>query len=1208
MNLLKLLYCLFIILFTSEILYGQKFYGTTSQGGEYGVGAIISYDPKTNTLPDEAEYSFFTPNIGRRPRTELIEYNGLLYGTTLQGGFHGGGTIFSYNPVNGSHTTLFNFNSESGYTPSVNSLTLYNGKLYGTTTSGGTENGGTIFSFDLLSNIYGKLFDFERTVPYRNEHIAGLTLYKDKLYGTTQHGGDNNDGTLFSIEPESGIYQKLFDFEKSISGSRPNATLTVYKDKLYGSTTIGGENESGILFSFDPNTSDFQKLFDFNKETPSAALTVFNGKLYGSTNKNGVILGGALFAFDPMTNTFETLFEFDFWTSGGEPYATLKLFNGLLYGSTINGGQNGSGTIFSFDPVSVTFQKLFDITETNSRNRSYTALTPFNDIMYGVLTSDNFSFPVRNVGTLFSFDPENRGFENLIEFGQSNDGGRYPESGLVEFKRILYGTTMFGGDNDNGIIYSFDPLTGIQRKLFDFDEFTSGSGPAAGLTLYENIFYGATREGGLHGHGTLFSFDPSTESFQILFDFDEFTSGSMPSAALTLYNDRLYGSTIIGGANDDGTLFLYDLIEGKYQKLYDFDRIASGEQPYASLTFYNNRFYGLTGFGGINGNGVIFSLDPITNEYQKLIDLDSSIGFLSVAALVPFGGKLYGSTRISGGTGNYLFVFDPITGLIKKLTPSSFDGLPGLSPAADFILFEDKLYGTTLSGGVNLNGTIFSIDPTSDIYSKLNDFSWFNGAKSFSPFTLYSAPDTLVLFEEETTDTSLTLKWNYYSDSLEFDLFEIFQITREDTLSLGNTTENSFIIDNLIDCTDYSFIIEASNSLGNSRKSNIFEVTTTDKTAPLVPELLAITDTLGKIEITIPEAIDNCEGIIEGTTTDSIIFNSSGEYTITWTFTDASGNSSQAIQNVTVLAPTYSLSLSINLPAESQEVPLQVEIYQVKDSLEVIEEQEFLGNPILFEDFLEGQYIVKVVPDQNLAPELLTTYSGDALLLSEADTITLTRDVSYSINLRVQEQQNEGNGTIEGVVIGEENNTGGRLAQGMEEGMPLANVPVYVISENNGELAANTVSGDNGLFRLENLALGSYILKADYEGKSINLNNSKVELNVEDAMLQVSVIIGEEEIRTQVESVTGIPEELLDLGLTLYPNPVEGKKVFIGVTSSIGKVEIGLYSSNGKMLSSATYPDGTTEFSMGMDGLTKGLYMLRLKSKKGNAVWKVVKK
>ena len=44
------------------------------------------------------------------------------------------------------------------------------------------------------------------------------------------------------------------------------------------------------------------------------------------------------------------------------------------------------------------------------------------------------------------------------------------------------------------------------------------------------------------------------------------------------------------------------------------------------------------------------------------------------------------------------------------------------------------------------------------------------------------------------------------------------------------------------------------------------------------------------------------------------------------------------------------------------------------------------------------------------------------------------------------------------------------------------------------------------------------------------------------------------------------------------------------------------------MLSSATYPDGTTEFSMGMDGLTKGLYMLRLKSKKGNAVWKVVKK
>jgi len=302
-----------ITLFLSnQHLFAQKFYGTTFQGGEYGVGAIISYDPKTNTLPDKVEYSFSTPNRGKRPRTELVEYNGLLYGTTLQGGSFGGGTLYSYNPVNGSHIILFDFNSETGYTPLTTSLTLYNGKLYGTTTNGGTENGGTIFSFDLLTNIYGKLFDFERTEPYSNEHIAGLTLYKDKLYGTTQHGGDNNDGLLFSIDPNSGIYQKLFDFEESISGSRPNATLTVYKDKLYGSTTIGGENESGILFSFEPNASDFQKLFDFNKETPLAALTVFNGKLYGSTKKNGLIIGGALFSFDPISDTFQTLFEFDF--------------------------------------------------------------------------------------------------------------------------------------------------------------------------------------------------------------------------------------------------------------------------------------------------------------------------------------------------------------------------------------------------------------------------------------------------------------------------------------------------------------------------------------------------------------------------------------------------------------------------------------------------------------------------------------------------------------------------------------------------------------------------------------------------------------------------------------------------------------------------------------------------------------------------------
>jgi uncharacterized repeat protein (TIGR03803 family) len=101
-----------------------------------------------------------------------------------------------------------------------------------------------------------------------------------KLYGTTTYGGSGyNDedpysgyGVIFSFDPSSSTYTKLKDFD-GINGARPYGGLMQARDgKLYGTTTYGGSGYNdedpysgyGVIFSFDPSSSTYTKLEDYD--------------------------------------------------------------------------------------------------------------------------------------------------------------------------------------------------------------------------------------------------------------------------------------------------------------------------------------------------------------------------------------------------------------------------------------------------------------------------------------------------------------------------------------------------------------------------------------------------------------------------------------------------------------------------------------------------------------------------------------------------------------------------------------------------------------------------------------------------------------------------------------------------------------------------------------------------------------------------------
>jgi uncharacterized repeat protein (TIGR03803 family) len=237
--------------------FGGLFYGTTHYGGTgkscyggRGCGTVFTID---ETGRERVLHSFQggSSGDGATPYAPVIPLRGALYGTTAYGGSNGQGTIFVITRT-GKERVLYSFGGPDGATP-VTGLIVVHGVLYGTTTYGGTGSAcgsqgcGTVFSLTTA----GKekvLYSFG-TASNDGENPAGdLVAVDGKLYGTTDFGGTNGYGVIFSASL-SGSESILHDFTGGTDGAVPEASLIEVHHTLYGITTYGGDgNCSGSGF------------------------------------------------------------------------------------------------------------------------------------------------------------------------------------------------------------------------------------------------------------------------------------------------------------------------------------------------------------------------------------------------------------------------------------------------------------------------------------------------------------------------------------------------------------------------------------------------------------------------------------------------------------------------------------------------------------------------------------------------------------------------------------------------------------------------------------------------------------------------------------------------------------------------------------------------------------------------------------------------
>lgn len=251
-------------------------------------------------LPAVAQESVlysFNPAGDGNPESRLLLGNKALFGTTAGHG-SSDGTVFELRKSGSPWTvsTVLTFDGSNGAYPEAGLIADTSGNLYGTTSSAGTYNGGTVFELTKSNGGWNAqtLWYFGNTATDDGVGPACDLLMDSTgaMYGTTERGGTYNSGTVFELTQSNGVWTDtvLYSFAGGNDGQLPAAGLVMDSSgALYGTTLEGGgSNGDGTVFKLTPSGNGWTE----------AVLHAFTGQPDGQTPAYGPLLlssSGALY-------------------------------------------------------------------------------------------------------------------------------------------------------------------------------------------------------------------------------------------------------------------------------------------------------------------------------------------------------------------------------------------------------------------------------------------------------------------------------------------------------------------------------------------------------------------------------------------------------------------------------------------------------------------------------------------------------------------------------------------------------------------------------------------------------------------------------------------------------------------------------------------------------------------------------------------------
>ncbi len=361
-------------------LYGVTLYGGVDPSDDGGNGVAFMLAPASGGgYQYSVLYTFQGgPGDGARPVGGLIrDAAGNLYGTAAGGGPGWTGTVFKLTPGQPgaayTSTTLYAFSAmpppattnTDGAGPSGSLVMAANGTLFGTTSSGGANGGGTVFSLTPQQGggyTFTNLHSFAAPQDYPFD-LGGLTMdAAGNLYGLNPIGGDYASGEIFGLFLSGGqtyTYQSLYSFPQiDYIRALPMGSFAIGgSGQLFGVTSEGGNNLSGTVFSYpggsQPATPTTLCTFDdlTGPSAPDAGVIVDGaGNLFGTTSSSSPGNGAVyrLTANGDGTYSYATLFEFTEMKRQGYAPENMLVMDALghLFGTTVEGGAYGGGVVF----------------------------------------------------------------------------------------------------------------------------------------------------------------------------------------------------------------------------------------------------------------------------------------------------------------------------------------------------------------------------------------------------------------------------------------------------------------------------------------------------------------------------------------------------------------------------------------------------------------------------------------------------------------------------------------------------------------------------------------------------------------------------------------------------------------------------------------------------------------------------------------------
>jgi uncharacterized repeat protein (TIGR03803 family) len=352
---------------------------------------------------------------------------------------------------------------------------------------------------------------------------------------------------------------------------------------------------------------------------------------------------------------FSVVYAFAHGADGAGPVAALiQAAGGTLYGTTAGGGTQLAGTVFTVTPAG-THTVLHSFGNPGDAKDPKAALIQATDGNFYGTTQDG---PDSGFGAVFKMTPAG-GVTILHAFTGGVDGG-HPLAPLIQASDgNFYGTTHDGGLG-YGTVFMMTP-SGVVIVLHAFTGGTDGGYPYAALIqATDGNFYGTTRTGGAPGGapcsacGTVFRMT-LFGTLTVLHTFTG-TDGALPLTALMQANDgNFYGTTYQSGSFNGGTVFKMTPA-GTVTVLHQFAGVGGGTDganPWAALIqATDGNFYGTTIYGGASNNGTVFMMTPsgvVTVLHAFTGGTDGAAPMASL--LQATDGNLYGTT-VNGGRVN----------------------------------------------------------------------------------------------------------------------------------------------------------------------------------------------------------------------------------------------------------------------------------------------------------------------------------------------------------------------------------------------------------------------------------------------------------------------------------------------------------------------------------------------------------------------------